>query len=788
MNLDDLKQLPSDDLERIDAACDALETAWQQGDPPALETTINEAPESIRRELAFELIRTEIELRVQAGQRPSADEYAARFPLWADQLQSLVAESLADPLFQPRHLPPTVTLRQPGGTDTSQSLSVPVAPTVPAITGMDEVILQALRGRFIVRGILGSGGMGVVLHARDSKLDRDVALKLLKPELSRDVNATQRFLREARSAATVRHDNVVTIYSADEINGVAFLEMELIEGESLADRIKRTGPLPITDVLQISLQVSRGLDAAHKRALIHRDIKPANILLESTTEAARLTTEPGLRAKITDFGLARVASESSLTYSGWLVGTPQYMSPEQAEGVSLDHRADLFSLGSVMYSMCTGKAAFHAESAVGVLRQVADRNPQPIREINPSVPQWLVAIIDKLMAKRPENRIQSAAEVAELLAKQLTVGEDGQPMSPARQEALLAKLVAAVVLVIGVVCTALFLSNKPAAMNDEVPKVVAASGNDSASISKATDNSPEPAQPAVDTTKPVSPDKDNTPKPHPLISDAYTWSKPVRLDFNSTSLDNNAGPCISADGLTLIFTRLEQTRPRLWESHRETINAPFGTATLLPSVINHPDAYVDCPFLSQDELTLYFTSSRSDGFGIRDLWMSHRQSRSAAWEAAINLGPEVNTSAFEQSPCVTDDELTLYFSRNVGGNFRLFRATRENKEAFFANVKELSNLNTGLCSSLPTLTADGLAMVYVYCNPAQGVLSLRLATRQAVADEFTFFEDLSPAINAGMSNTPSLSADGMTLYYAAQRGFGSDTHDLWSSTRVLKNP
>ena len=185
------------------------------------------------------------------------------------------------------------------------------------------------------------------------------------------------------------HDNVISIHSVAVWNGLPYLVMPYVCGESLEKRLGRQGPLAVTEILRIGMQTACGLAAAHAQGLVHRDIKPANILLENGVE----------RIKITDFGLARAVDDASLTRTGMIAGTPQYMSPEQARGESVDHRSDLFSLGSVLYAASTGRPPFRAETTFGVLRRITDNEPRPVREINPEIPSWLAAIISKLHAK-----------------------------------------------------------------------------------------------------------------------------------------------------------------------------------------------------------------------------------------------------------------------------------------------------------------------------------------------------------------------------------------------------
>jgi WD40 repeat protein len=257
--------------------------------------------------------------------------------------------------------------------------------------------------------IVGRGGMGIVLRAFDDKLHRVVAIKVLLPALASSSPARQRFVREARAAAAVTHDNVIDIHAVEDAGAVPYLVMQFIDGRTLQEKLDRTGPLPLKEILRIGLQVAAGLAAAHTQGLVHRDVKPANILLENSVE----------RVRITDFGLARTVDDASLTQSGIIAGTPAYMSPEQANGAKIDPRSDLFSLGSVLYTLCAGHAPFRAETTMGVLRRICEDTPRPVGEVNADVPDWLEAILARLHAKNPADRFQSAAEVADLLGRHL---------------------------------------------------------------------------------------------------------------------------------------------------------------------------------------------------------------------------------------------------------------------------------------------------------------------------------------------------------------------------------
>lgn len=261
---------------------------------------------------------------------------------------------------------------------------------------------------FEVRRLLGRGGMGAVLQARDPSLGRDVAIKILDPQLAGNKTARQRFCREARAAASVAHDNLVPVYQVDEDedSDLPFIVMQLINGETLEQRLKRVGKLTVAQALLIGQQAAAGLAAAHAIGLIHRDIKPGNILLEGGTD----------KVKLTDFGLARAAEDIKLTRTGMVAGTPLYMAPEQARGEDIDLRSDLFSLGSVLYEALSGRPPFDGKTPLAVLRRIADDEHEPLEQVNPNVPDWLADVLDRLLAKNPNDRFQSAAEVAELFS------------------------------------------------------------------------------------------------------------------------------------------------------------------------------------------------------------------------------------------------------------------------------------------------------------------------------------------------------------------------------------
>ena len=254
--------------------------------------------------------------------------------------------------------------------------------------------------------VLGEGGMGTVFEAVDTKLRRSVALKVMKPDVARNEDSRQRFLREAATTAAVKSDHIVTIHQVDQVGDVAFLAMEFLQGESLEQWLVRNRRPTLADILRLGIEVSRGLAAAHQRGLIHRDIKPSNIWLEAPTG----------RVKILDFGLAHDDNDKKvLTHAGIVLGTPAYMSPEQAEGLAVDARGDLFSLGCALYELAAGERPFVGASTMAVLLAVTNKTPKPLAQLNPALPDALIDLIMHLLEKKPANRPDSAADVAAAL-------------------------------------------------------------------------------------------------------------------------------------------------------------------------------------------------------------------------------------------------------------------------------------------------------------------------------------------------------------------------------------
>jgi serine/threonine protein kinase/WD40 repeat protein len=292
---------------------------------------------------------------------------------------------------------------------------------------------------------VGRGGMGVVYKAFDPELERHVAVKRITDSLLEQPGALERFRREARSAAAIRDSHVVAIHAIEHTSPHPYLVMEFVDGMSVAEWLGRDRRLAWQDVARIGAEAAAGLAAAHAAGVVHRDVKPANILVDADTG----------RIKMGDFGLARTLDNSSLTQTGLVRGTPEYIAPEQAAGEQIDHRADLFSLGSVLYAACTGQPPFQADNSMAVLRRTREDRHRPIGEFRGDIPKPLIHVIDRLLNKEPDDRFATAQEVAQTLSRiqrgeQVHVGKSAGPVLPNSPLRGLLAVAALVLFVVGI--------------------------------------------------------------------------------------------------------------------------------------------------------------------------------------------------------------------------------------------------------------------------------------------------------------------------------------------------
>jgi serine/threonine protein kinase len=371
------------------------------------------------------------------------DALTAGGAIWPDAARLAIATRAPEPALKRAmqnlsDAPPTV----------AQAVETedPANALLPLLTPPDSPDHLGRLGPYAILSVLGSGGMGVVLRAYDATLQRDVAIKVLAPELASNVTARRRFMREAAAAAGINHENVVTIHAVDEISGLPCIVMQYIAGRSLYQRLEAAEPMEIAEIVWIGRQIAAGLGAAHARGIIHRDIKPANILLEAPATTASGPTPCELldeqhgcgpvrlheRVRITDFGLARAIDDASLSQSGIVAGTPLYMSPEQFSGTGVDQRSDLYALGVLLYRMATGREPFIGEEVNSLRTQhLYERPKRPSEAALRPIPNWLDELILQLLQKDPAARPSSAEEVicsldAGLEASQLPPDEEAR--------------------------------------------------------------------------------------------------------------------------------------------------------------------------------------------------------------------------------------------------------------------------------------------------------------------------------------------------------------------------
>ncbi len=624
-------------------------------------------------------------------------------------------------------------------------------------------------GHYEVLQVLGKGGFGVVFRAFDNVLQRVVAVKVMAPSMAATSPARKRFLREARSSAAVRHENVVQVHAVEE-QPLPHLVMEFVPGETLQQQLDRTGPLELPEILRIGRQLAAGLAAAHEKGLIHRDIKPSNILIDAG---------PHRNVKLTDFGLARAADDASLTRSGVVAGTPMYMAPEQAKGETLDHRADLFSLGSVLYVMCTGRPPFRASNTLAVLKRVVEDTPRPIREVIPEVPEWLCRVVEKLHEKEPHDRIQTSREVADLLAdcetqlKAHGVLTDysripgGKPRRPKRWKWVAAAL--GMILLVPLVMFGVALL----AYNSQRSNPTDTGKTDPADTGKIEIKKLPPSPPVAehDTTVATI-----------LTSDEYEWTELINLGPKINSASADGSPWVSADGLTLLFS---SNRPGglgaydLWQCTRSSVEEDWSAPVNVGAPINSK-TFEWGAMMSADGRTLVFSSARPVGQGNTDIWIATRTSRDAPWGNPVNLGAVINSTAQDTAPILSDDGRQLSFVSNRGGLFHCWISKRPSVNDPWSKPEQLFDHQGSRFQALDS----GKTVLLSSSDTAIGFAAWNEADKR-----WGNIELLPAAINDGNRNARMFyHALTHTLYFESNRPGGQGGADLWMSRRVKKAP
>ncbi len=379
----------------VDAACDRFEAGWRGGDRPLIEDFLGATTGLGRCVLLRHLLNLELDYRGALGESPGPSEYRRRFPGYDDLIDSIFDEFLPHSKIVDGSDSETLARTAYGGSSSG-----------PAATQPPE-FLQNIPGIEILSE-LGRGGMGVVYKARQTRLNRVCALKIIRPGGNNGALFRARFLAEAETIARLRHPSVVQIYGLGEHEGRPYFEMEYIDGGSLAGRLTGT-PWAAEPAARLVAVLARAVGAAHQLGIVHRDLKPANILLTADGEP-----------KVSDFGLARsLASDVRLTQTGQLLGTPCYMAPEQAEAGALEvgPAADVYSLGAIVYELLTGHPPFRAATTLQTLDMVRSREPVPPRELQPGTPRDLQTICLKCLEKEPGKRYGTAGELADDLKR-----------------------------------------------------------------------------------------------------------------------------------------------------------------------------------------------------------------------------------------------------------------------------------------------------------------------------------------------------------------------------------
>lgn len=610
--------------------------------------------------------------------------------------------------------------------------------------------LGALFDDLSVLSLIGAGGMGAVYRAKQTRLDRIVALKILPPQRARDPIFVERFLREARALASLSHPHVVGVFDAGQAGDYLYIVMEYVDGASLRTLLA-SGRLDAAETLRLVPQICAALQYAHDAGIVHRDIKPENVLVDQQGQI-----------KIADFGLAKLTSDGaaadvSLTGDHARLGTARYMAPEQFAGTAgVDRRADIYSLGVMFYELLTGDLPTpdfkRPSKRVGVDARV-DR------------------VIQRSLKNSPPERYQQAAEMQ----------RDVEQISATAswRKTLAGTFIVSVLVGLVALLSWNEFSRRGGKQAEGEPK----------------------ANPAVSTadagTQPIAPAAQEISSVRLLTSPDWEWTKPECLELAGGPRRDASGPAISGDELLLVFTSNTvladgtSTCEQLWQARRATREEPFGEPERLPEEVNGNVLNFQ-PCLSADGLTLIFCSPRDQKNGMMDLWSCTRGSVREPWSRPENLGPGVNSSNSEWDPALSADGLTLYYAVLEMGPDKesdLYVAHRKSKGEPFMNATPLgSGINDPRATEGgPCISRDGLSLLF-YRRVRGERPTIFMATRSSPSDPFERAEPLMlPPYEGRAELHPALSGDGRTLYFVSGSILQPQTTTIWRTHRVPKS-
>lgn len=665
-------------------------------------------------------------------------------------------------------------------------------------------------GNYRILDKLGQGGMGTVFKAEHRRMERIVALKVVSPAALATTGATERFHQEVKAAAKLSHTNIVHAYDADESEGTHFLVMEFVDGGDLAALVRANGPLPIEQALHFVLQAARGLEYAHERGVIHRDIKPANLLVD----------ERGL-VKILDMGLARIdapgADVAGLTATGQIMGTADYMSPEQALNTrKADQRSDVYSLGITLWYLLTGRTAYDGDTLMERLMAHQTAPLPSLRSVRPAVSPELDGVFQRMIAKTPGERYSTMTEVIASIER--CRGEDAgtlqfDPQEASRLRAALRTWTGGTISTLspGTLTTAANAGRTltfAAATAETDPQTSAplplpvASGNrrrprSAAPLFLAAIAAALILVPVIyfawprTSPAPLSAPRESEKKPtsegasvvERLTSPDYVWTTPVNLGSVVNSASRDGSPRFTSDECVLVFERNYQ----IYECRRPDRDAPFSEPKILSGGVNELSGLRAGIALSGDGLWLGVCGRDGSNF---EPFFCERKSRDEAFGPPQKFPAPVSSPRWELSLTVSDDTLRLFVTSNRGASGHpsvLFEFSRPTRDQPFGSERELgSHVNDGGMIVGDWVSPDGRLLVST--QMVQQPFTTRMHVRPTLDAEFGAalpfdgpFEDVTPS-------SPWISPDGERMYFHTRELPGGEGDlDIWMSRRVPRD-